>query len=98
MSEAIDGIYLENVKVTAFIMKYKGEHIIYSAGKGGVIVSDKDRGIAEKKFTDGMHLAYAVRNLNFFVEAVKADENEREALSKEIRTPNVEIEFIESVC
>lgn len=90
-----DNIYLGTVTVRGYITKYGGEYVIYSDGDGGVIVSSKDKEEAEKKFNEGTRLAFAVRNLNFYRDAVMADDEGKEKFAKDLKTPTLKIEFVE---
>ncbi len=71
------------MKVQAFVI-HKDEFTIYSSGKGGAVISDKVRAVAERKFNEAMHLVYAVRTLmNYAATGIFE------------KTPKLEIEYTE---
>lgn len=89
-----DDIYLESVKVTAFIFKDGDNYVIHSDGEGGTIVSDVNKEKAEAKFDEAIRASFALRNLIFYRDIVREIEKENE--SRHLKTPKIEIEFVEA--
>lgn len=48
------------------VVKYEDEYTVYSEGKGGVIVSDKDKEKAKQKYIEAMQVYRAILILEKF--------------------------------
>lgn len=87
---------LETVTVTGYITKDGDEYVIYADSPGGAVVSSKERSEAEKKFIEATRLSFAVRDLNFYLSAVKASDKDKETYAKDLKTAVPKFEFVES--
>lgn len=72
----MNNLKIEEKAITAYVFKDESEGVytVFSAGKGGPIISDTDKYEAVRLFEKAIHLSYAVLNLEFFSEALKLSE------------------------
>ena len=91
-------VELTDDKLTAIIYhdKRKGTYTVSLDNAVGPIVSANDINEVKDKFIEAFKLASAVRNFRYFTQAVKADDQNKEKLTKNMRENNPEIEYLET--
>ena len=96
--KAMENIKFENSLVIAKIINVEGIYTIYLEHAGGPIISDSNLDTAKTKFDKALKLSYAVRNLKYYVEAVKSSDDKMKDLVESLKTTHFpKIDFVQDV-